>query len=239
MAEIERYCSGCGKIMSAHWSHTHCPICGGRVKVNFKQKRVIEKPRPKPVREEPPKKEARKRPIVPVRHTTFSVEAEAAKDTRFLVMSPFLLFLQNAVTFGIRSVFWIYFYLPTLLTMVKPEERIKRSTLYIWLVPYFCMVILFVWGAWELFLSIGDFANILDYDFTRMVLFCMVVSFLVNRYILFWLRRVVMDELFRQTSASIRVPGHIFAPSPFLLWFVGTAYMQLHINRMVKKNVLS
>jgi hypothetical protein len=65
------------------------------------------------------------------------------------------------------------------------------------------------------------------------------VSFIVNRHILYWSREVIIDELLSNKLDAIRSKAVTFAPSALLIWFLGAAYLQMHINRMIKKKGLA
>ena len=66
-----------------------------------------------------------------------------------------------------------------------------------------------------------------------------VASLVINRFILFWSREVIIDELMTNELDVIRSRALTFAPSPMMIWFVGVPYIQAHINRMIKKKGLN
>jgi hypothetical protein len=65
------------------------------------------------------------------------------------------------------------------------------------------------------------------------------VSFLFNRYLLYWSREAIIDELLQSRFDTVRSRAAAFAPSPLMIWFFGAPYIQAHINRMIKKKGLS
>jgi hypothetical protein len=65
------------------------------------------------------------------------------------------------------------------------------------------------------------------------------VSFTVNRHILYWSREVIIDELLSSKLDFIRSRAVMFAPSAIFIWFFGAAYLQAHINKMIKRRGLA
>jgi hypothetical protein len=64
------------------------------------------------------------------------------------------------------------------------------------------------------------------------------ISFLFNRYLLYWSREAIIDELLQSRFDAVRSRAVTFAPSPLMIWFVGVPYIQAHINKMIKRKGL-
>jgi branched-subunit amino acid ABC-type transport system permease component len=158
---------------------------------------------------------------------------------KFPVMSPFLLFVVNAATLGLRSVFWLKNRINSLLLMAKPEEKKIKLPLSAWLASYCAGVALAAAGAYGA--ATAEFS--VDYMLSSKpfiyALCAFAVSFTVNRHILYWSREVIIDELLSNKLDFIRSKAVTFAPSAIFIWFFGAAYLQTHINKMIKKKGLA
>jgi hypothetical protein len=65
------------------------------------------------------------------------------------------------------------------------------------------------------------------------------ISFLLDRYLLYWSREAIIDELLKSGFDAVRSRALAFAPSPLMIWLFGAPYIQSHINRMIKKKGLN
>jgi hypothetical protein len=64
------------------------------------------------------------------------------------------------------------------------------------------------------------------------------LSFLLGRYLLYWSREAIIDELLKSRFDAVKSRAAAFAPSPLMIWFFGVPYIQAHINRMIKRKGL-
>jgi hypothetical protein len=154
-------------------------------------------------------------------------------------MSPFQLFLLNVATVGLRSTFWLKNRINSLLLMAKPEEKKIKLPLSVWLASYCASIALAAAGACDAAAAGFDADYILSSNLLICALCAFVVSIAVNRHILYWSREVIIDELLSSKLDVIRSRATTFAPSAILIWFFGAAYLQKHINRMIKKKGLA
>jgi hypothetical protein len=63
--------------------------------------------------------------------------------------------------------------------------------------------------------------------------------FLIGKHILFWAREVLTDAIQIEDADTIHTKADSFAPSPFLLWFIGVPYLQFHLNEIVRARNLA
>ncbi|MDR3330997.1 MAG: hypothetical protein LBT08_00070 [Synergistaceae bacterium] len=225
-AEIERVCGSCSSVMPPGWSQIQCPVCGGRVRLNIKQKK------PAKVLKRSIKGSVRDHPLAPV------AAQSSALGPRFLTMSPMLLFILNILTLGLRSVFWVNYHLPSLIAMARGTEMLKRSTLSIWLTARASFLTFLGAMAWEFLASAFDTSAPTLSWLLRGAAVALIISLLIDRYVLFWVRNVIMDTLEKSDHDVVKVRTVGFAQSPLMLWFIGVPYIQFHINRMIKKKGL-
>jgi hypothetical protein len=154
-------------------------------------------------------------------------------------MSPLLLFLLNVATAGMRSAFWLENRIKSLLLMAKPEEKKIKLPLSVWLASYCAGIILAAAGAYRASAAEFGVDYILSSNILRYALCAFVISLVVNRHILYWSREVIIDELLSSKLDVIHSRAVTFAPSAILIWFFGASYLQMHINRMIKKKGLA
>jgi hypothetical protein len=240
MAEYKRYCAKNFHPTPPGWNEKYCPICGSRIKT-----RIIQKPRAARAHSDVPPEERKPRfqvksprlsrkIVKPNAPGIFTVMAgkTSVLGPKFPAMSPVLLFLLNTATAGLRSAFWLKNRISSLLLMAKPEEKKIKLPLAAWLVSY---------GAGAVLAAVCAYGA--DYTLSSKpfiyALCAFAVSFTVNRYILYWSREVIMDELLSSKLDFIRSRAVTFAPSAIFIWFFGAAYLQAHINRMIKKKGLT
>jgi hypothetical protein len=145
----------------------------------------------------------------------------------------------NVATVGLRSAFWLKNRINSLLLMAKPEEKKIKLPLSVWLVSYCASAVLVVAGAYGAAAAGFGVDYMLSSKPLIYALCAFAVSFIVNRHILYWSREVIMDELLSNKLDFIRSRAVTFAPSAILVWFFGAAYLQTHINRMIKKKGLA
>jgi branched-subunit amino acid ABC-type transport system permease component len=170
---------------------------------------------------------------------TATVGKTSVLGPKFPVMSPFLLFVMSVATVGLRSAFWLKNRINSLLMMAKPEEKKIKLPLSVWL-AFYCAGVAFaaagVYGAAEAEFSVDYMMSSKQLIYA---LCAFAVSFTVNRHILYWSREVIIDELLSNKLDFIRSRAITFAPSAIFIWFFGAAYLQTHINRMIKKKGLA
>jgi hypothetical protein len=158
---------------------------------------------------------------------------------KFPVMSPFLLFVTNVATLGLRSTFWLRNRINSLLLMAKPEEKKIKLPLSAWLASYCAGAVLAAAGVYGAAAAEFRMDYVLSSKPLIYALCAFAVSFTVNRHILYWSREVIIDELLSNKLDFIRSRAITFAPSAILIWFFGAAYLQTHINKMIKKKGLA
>ena len=246
MAEDKRYCVKNFHPIPPGWNKKYCPECGSRIKT-----RIIQKPRASQVRPDIPPEERQSRfqaksprlsrkirkPNEPGIFTPMSGRTSVL-GPKFPAMSPFLLFLLNASTVGLRSAFWLKNRIKSLLLMAKPEEKKIKLPLSVWFVSYCASIALAAACAYDAAAAESRVDYILSSKLLIYALCAFAVSLTVNRHILYWSREVIMDELLSNKLDYIRSRAITFAPSAILIWFFGAAYLQAHINRMIKKKGL-
>jgi hypothetical protein len=154
-------------------------------------------------------------------------------------MSPLLLFITNAATVGLRSAFWLKNRINSLLLMAKPEEKKIKLPLSAWLAFYCASAALAAASSYGAAAAESSVDYILSSKLFMYALCAFAVSFAANRHILYWSREVIIDELLSNKLDFIRSKAITFAPSAILIWFFGAAYLQTHINRMIKKKGLA
>ncbi|MDR1482584.1 MAG: hypothetical protein LBI74_08165 [Synergistaceae bacterium] len=225
MAEIERVCGSCSSVMPMGWNRKECPVCGGRVKVNIRQKKPAKVKRSI-------KNWTRDRPLAP------TAPQSSVLGPRFLSASPLLLFVLNIFTLGLRSIFWVNYHLPALISMTSGHEMVHRSTLWIWLASYAAFLLSLGMVAWDLLSAAFDPSLFSSEQLLLGAIAAFVVSHLIGRHLLLWMRNVIMDTLDKSEHDVVRVRMTRFAGSELLLWFIGVPYIQFHINRMIKKKGL-
>ncbi|MDR1651924.1 MAG: zinc ribbon domain-containing protein [Synergistaceae bacterium] len=244
MADYKRYCSECFLPVPPSWNQFYCPACGGRVKLRIVRKKQqtqahpVERPREDSPEKRPKINSARKL----TRRGTFDMFAAREKSVlgpRFLSMPPVVLFLSNILTAGIRSVFWMMYHMQSLVMMAKPEEKSIRGTLGIWLTTLTASFVTLGAAALDFAVSGFDIDSLPGSIPLRAAAALLAVSFLVSRHIILWCREVIIDNLRGNDLDAVRSRAAAFAPSALLTWFVGVPYIQLHINRMIRKKGLT
>jgi branched-subunit amino acid ABC-type transport system permease component len=123
--------------------------------------------------------------------------------------------------------------------MAKTDEKKIKLPLLAWLVSYCAGMALAAAGAYGAAAAGFGADYILSSKPLRYALCAFAVSFVVNRHILYWSREVIIDELLSSKLDFIRSRAVAFAPSAIFIWFFGAAYLQAHINRMIKKKGLA
>jgi hypothetical protein len=130
--------------------------------------------------------------------------------------------------------------MPSILMMAKPEEKNIKFPALLWLISYFTFFALTAVTAFKFFAVWGSNAELM---LRSRVFQCAAaassVSFLLNRYLLYWSRETIIDELLKSGFDTVRSRALTFAPSPFLIWVFGVPYIQSHINRMIKRKGLN
>jgi hypothetical protein len=238
MSETEIYCENCDCVMAPDWTTPYCPMCGGKVA-------PIEKEKLKPRKPKQPSNKTGYRGWGRVRKKIDAEEGrllEQARSDAFdtLRQTPAAgIFFSDALTFGLRSLFWAMHRLPTLDKMAMRGEISRRSAIYLWFVAYMTMFLMAFASGRELFLSQWDFMSLAGSRFPPAGLGAFAVSFVTGRHILFWAREVIMDAVERDRDEAVRLKAGDFAPSLFLLWFLGAAYLQHHLNEILRARNLA
>lgn len=185
-------------------------------------------------------KEAEKPPKLSKRERLANLRtvAETSSAPSLLFVSPLTLFLQNILTLGLRSLYWFRFNEAPLEKLARQEAILPQSVYKVWR-AMLCAYILCAAGLlWECFLSVWDFSAVRHSPFARPAIFCFFASWLIFRYMLFWMRWIILENIF-SNLADIKGARSLkpFAPAALLLWFFGSAYMQLHVNRLIWSGV--
>lgn len=227
--------------MAPNWSALYCPICGGSVKTTIRPRSSAAsavRRKAKPAGEDTATMRRSRFSRVKRKERRRSEAAEERKPSilgpHFPPMSPTWFLVQNVATIGMRGTLWLYRHIVPLRTMSAPEERLPQRTVYLWLTPYLCALLCAALIVWGFFVSTGDEGTFVT-SYPVAAIGCMLVSVLVNRYILLWSRRVIVDYASSNVPETIRFRAREFAPSSVLLWFLGAIYLQAHINRLARK----
>lgn len=242
MAELERKCGKCGAYMAPNWSALYCPVCGGSIKTTIKPRSAgVAVVRKKTQRTEEAGSTVRRSRLSSrkrkERRRSATDRTSSILGPHFSHMSPTWFLIRNIATAGIKATLWLYRHIATLRTMSTPEERLHKRTLYLWLVPYLGALLCAALAFWRNFAS--DEGTVSTGSFLpTAAIGCMVVSILINRHILFWSRRVIIDHVSSNAPETIRFQTREFAPSSLLLWFFGAVYLQAQINRLLRKKSL-
>jgi hypothetical protein len=246
MADSKKYCTECFLPAPPDWNQRYCPNCGGRIKLKLVKKRNASQGRSRMPEEEEPRKERKPRTIKlsrklakPDTHSIFSAREKSVLGPRFLVMSPVLLFILNILSLGLRSTLWVVNRKPSLLMMAKTEEKNIKSVSSLWMtlfITHFALSAIIIFRI----VSYGpDIQYLTGSYLVRAAAAAFALSFIMNRFMLYWSREVIIDELLQNELDVIRSRAITFAPSPLMIWFVGIPYIQYHINRMIKKKGLN
>ena len=250
MADYERFCSECFLPIPSIWTQNYSPCCGARIKLRIVKKRRPSQARPSPRQAADGESKKEKKPPKKIRvsrklssrdtFSMFSYRKKSVLGPKFLSVSPVSLFILGVLTLGIRSVSWVTYHLPSLAMMAKPEEKknIKSAT-YLWLLSYFASITLGVAGTIYLFVNSLTPGAALCSTLMRGAAVSFCVSFLTGRHVLYWSREVIADELASSKIDAVRSRAGEFAPSALMIWFLGVSYIQLHINKMIKRKGLN
>jgi hypothetical protein len=213
-------------------------MCGGKVA-------PIEKEMLKPRKPKPPSNKPGYRGWGRVRKKFDAEEErvlEQARSDAFdtLRQTPAAgVFIADVLTLGLRSLFWAMHRLPVLDKMAMRGETYRKSAIYLWFVANMAVFLLVFASGRELFLSQWDFMTLAGSRFLPAALGALAVSFVTGKHILFWAREVIMDAVERDRDEAIRAKASAFAPSLFLLWFLGTTYLQFHLNEILRARSLA
>jgi hypothetical protein len=168
----------------------------------------------------------------------FSAREKSVLGPRFLAMSPVIIFMLNILSAGLRSTFWLINRMPSILMMAKPEEKNIKFPVVFWLASYFTSLALTAAGALKFAVWRLDPAAIPQSRVFQAMIAAWSLSFLLNRYLLYWSREAIIDELQKNRFDAVKSRAVTFAHSPLMIWFFGVSYIQAHINRMIKKKGL-
>jgi hypothetical protein len=122
--------------------------------------------------------------------------------------------------------------------MAKPEEKNIKFPVLLWLVSYFTSLALTAAGAFKFAVWSSEPAVIAQSRVFQGMIAAWSLSFLLGRYLLYWSREAIIDELLKSRFDAVKSRAATFAPSPLMIWFFGVPYIQSHINRMIKRKGL-
>ncbi|MDR1471654.1 MAG: hypothetical protein LBS75_03945 [Synergistaceae bacterium] len=241
MAEIKRYCGQCFKSMPPDWNQRFCPVCGGRVKYKLIKRKPRKQPQTTERREKTAEKPIRAARRMPGRGSRgiFTSAGKSILGPRFMCVHPLLFFVTNVFTLGCRSVLWVFDNMPSLNMMAKREEKMTKGPIYLWFTSYFFALSFLAVSGFELFTPGFGVSALRDSTALRMAVLFMSVSLLAGKYLQYWTREAVIDGLRSHEMERIAAKANTFAPSPMLIWFLGFPYIQFHVNRMIRKKMLS
>lgn len=154
------------------------------------------------------------------------------------VRPPLLLLFLNALSFGLCSTFFTWHYLYVLNLRVREEERLKASTVYAWLFSYIAALALACWACLEYAGSREGIAYLVSSYRPALCAFYALFSVILNRHLLWWAREAFVEVIYREREQETRVRPEVFASSYFWLWYLGVPYLQLHINRAIRRGRL-
>jgi hypothetical protein len=259
MSEPEQlYCENCDSVMAPDWSLPYCPMCGGKV-----GSKKFDKP------EKAESDVSADRADTDEGDENGEQNEERLRSEAFDELrqaSPARIFIADLLTLGLRSTFWLSRRMVSLEGMARHGERHGRKALYACFAIYIAIIALIALACRELYTAGWNFSLLEKLVFSRIatgfpgaashphaeVEFprvavgllgvaagLLVILFLMNRHILFWAREVIMDAIQRENADTIHTKAESFAPSPFLLWFIGVPYLQSHLNEIVRARNLA
>lgn len=160
--------------------------------------------------------------------------AENSTAPILLFVSPFLLLLQNLFTLGLRCQHWFRFNEASLEKVAREETLLPRGVYRLWCCLLYGYLGCVSGMAWECFLAAWDFSAVAKSVLLKPAVFCFFASWLIFRYMLFWMRWIILENIFNNL-VDIKGARSLkpFAPAALLLWFFGSIYMQFHINRLI------
>jgi hypothetical protein len=168
---------------------------------------------------------------------TLKIRAEAFDTLK--QASPFSIFVTDILTLGLRSVLWLLERMPSLEDMARCNEHPRRSALFLCFVSYAAFLMLVALTCRELYLAEWNFPLLARSIFPRVALITVIIPFLASRHSLFWAREVIADAIQGEDADTIHTKVESFAPSPFLLWFIGVPYLQFHLNEILRARNLA
>ncbi len=178
--------------------------------------------------ERPPKLSRRER------FANLRTSVESSTAPILLFVSPFLLLLQNVFTLGLRGQHWFRFNEASLEKVARPETLLPRGVYRLWCCLLYGYLGCVSGMVWECFLAAWDFSAVAESALLKPAVLCFFGSWLIFRYMLFWMRWIILENIF---SNLVDIKGarslKPFAPTALLLWFLGSTYMQFQINRLI------
>jgi len=238
MADSKKFCGECFLPVPHDWNQRYCPRCGGRIKLKLVKRRNVSQGYPRMPGGDEPKRE--RKPVRPDSFGIFAAREKSALTPRFHVLPPGSLLIQNMLSLGLRSAFWVTNRTQALSMMARPEEKNIKPALSLWIASFCAYFALMALAVFNLLAKDKNItAYLTESSLVRAAAAMFAVSFIINRHILYWTREVIIDELRKNESEATRSRALSFAPSPMLIWFVGVPYIQYHINRMIKKKGLN
>ena len=152
--------------------------------------------------------------------------------------SPFLLLILNMLFVGLCSTFFTWHYLYVLNLRVREEERLKASTVYIWLFSYIAALATAGWAGLEYAETRTGISYLLTSYKPVLCVLYWLFSIALNRHLLWWAREAFVETIYEEREQKTRVRPEVFASSYFWLWYLGLPYLQFHINRAIGKGRL-
>ena len=252
VSRITRQCADCNLQMPLDWNKPHCKFCGGRVKVGVSGG----KPEASgvPVWDGQPdlsnwgkKKFKPAKKITGREHEELTVVSVAeVPQTKLSSLSPFMLFCGALLTLGFSSTTWLFRRLILINDSVRREECVRIGAFYVWIFSHVAALGALGWAFWECAAMYGgDAARYLRESWLLpLALVYFAIVYLMSRYYLFWVRDAIAEEAAKNESIARKsddpsVDSYLFARGPLLLWYFGVAYLQLHVNRALKRGFLT
>ena len=232
MSEPELYCESCDSVMAPDWSLPYCPMCGGKI-----GPKNYDRPEKPDIGAENDKAASNGDGGNGGKNAE-RLRSEAFDDLR--QASPASIFIADILTLGLRSAFWLSRRMGALEGMARQDRRYGRMILYACFFIYIAVIALAVLTCLELRSGGWNYSILLDKPvFPLGAAGLLVALFLMNRHVLFWAKEVITDAIQTENADTISTKAESFAPSPFLLWFLGIPYLQSHLNEIVRARNLA
>ena len=243
MSKISRHCPNCKRIMPYDWNKPQCKFCGSRVKLDVLGGIPMwdgeadlsgwGKKKFKPAK----KITGRENEELKV------VSVPETPQTNLSSFPPFVLLLSALLTLGVSSTVWIFRRLVLINECVRDEERVRIGGFYVWIFSHIAALGTFGWAVWAYVTTFdGDAVGYLrsSWQIPLALLYFAIVCFM-SRYYLFWIRDAIAEEAMKSAAETdaLSDDSYLFARAPLLLWYFGVAYLQLHVDRALRRGLLT